>query len=120
MSVSTAMLRRTYLATVTHLSALPFISSKKGDVKPTPTEVVAEGNMMYWFHFRNAIQKDRVMSTPESRVRAVNDVNLVQASDEEAIELLRRANNGEYSLEDIPTTWRDYFDEVEENFTLLE
>jgi hypothetical protein len=114
------MLRRTYLATITHLSALPFVSSKEGDVKPTPTEIVAEGNMMYWFYFRNALTKERVMNTPESRVRAVKDVDLVQASDEEAIELLKRANNGEYTLDDIPTTWREYFDGVEEKFKLIE
>jgi len=114
------MFRRTYLAAIAHLSALPFVSSKEDEVEPTPTEVITEGNMMYWYYFRNAIKRDRVMSTPESRARAVQDVDLVQASDEEAIELLRRASNGEYSLDDIPTTWREYFDEVEENFTLIE
>jgi hypothetical protein len=96
------MFRRTYLAAITHLSALPFVSSKEDEVEPTPTEVIAEGNMMYWYYFRNAIKRDRVMSTPESRARAVQDVDLVQASDEEAIDLLRRASMANTALTTSP------------------
>jgi hypothetical protein len=107
------MFRRSFLAALPTLSALPVIPDRLNPGHP-PT-IPSEGNFMFWFHFHSAIQRERVMSTKEARERVVADLDLDDLTDNEAIRFLRLANEDVYDTDDMPKRWYGVFDEMETN-----
>jgi hypothetical protein len=70
---------------------------------------------MFWFHFYGAIQRDRPMSTEQAREKTVEELNLQNLTDNEAIRLLELANEGVYDTDDMPERWQGVFGEMEES-----
>jgi len=70
---------------------------------------------MFWFHFYGAIQRDRPMSTERARKKTVEELDLQNLDDNEAVQLLRLANGGVYNTDDMPERLQDVFGEMEEN-----
>ena len=69
---------------------------------------------MFWFHFYGAIQRDRPMSTERAREKTVEELNLQNLTDEEAIRLLELANEGVYDTDVVPERWRTLFERLEQ------
>lgn len=103
------MLRRTYLRALAGLSALPFLP---GRLDPMPKRLPADGQLMFWYHFRQAVVTEGV-STERSRETVVEDLELARCSREDAKRALELAHNGYYSLDTVPEEWREYFDRVD-------
>jgi hypothetical protein len=61
---------------------------------------------MFWFHFYGAIQRDRPMSTEWAREKTVEELDLQNLTDAEAVRLLELANEGVYDTDDVPERWR--------------
>ena len=108
------MLRRSYLKILYGLSTLPFIPN----LTPEP-RLPADGHLMYWFHFRSAIKREKSMSTERSREHVVNEMAFKNTTEQEAIRALERADAGYYTLDDIPENWRSYFENVEQSLERL-
>jgi hypothetical protein len=70
--------------------------------------------MWFWYYVYSVVQKDRVMSTEESREHAVSEMDLTSLSDAGARRILERANNGEYTISDMPDQWREVFDSIDQ------
>lgn len=103
------MLRRAFLSALAAVPGFPVSASTRArsrDESRTATPVEREGDMWFWYYVYSATTRDRVMSTPESRELAVSEMNLTALSDAEAREVLRRANAGGYTLDDMPDQWR--------------
>ena len=56
-------------------------------------------------------------NTERARERVVEELNLQNLTDDEAVRLLELANDGVYDTEDMPGRWSSVFEEVEENFS---
>ena len=107
------MFRRSFLSALSAVPVLPRILDRHNpDQRPA---VPSEGNLMFWFHFYGAIRRDRPMSTERARERVVEELNLQNLTDDEAVRLLELANDGVYDTEDMPGRWSSVFEEVEEN-----
>lgn len=107
------MLRRTFIKILPSLSALPFLPNGKAPEPQLPTD----GNLMFWFYFYSAVTKQRAMSTAQSREHVVKEeLEMASISEQEAIDALARADAGYYTLDDVPATWRKYFEQVETEF----
>lgn len=70
---------------------------------------------MFWFHFYGAIRRDRPMSTEQAREKTVEELDLQNLTDDEAVRLLQLANKGVYDTGDMPERWQGVFEEIEEN-----
>jgi hypothetical protein len=111
------MLRRAFLNT---LAALPAVSVPErlvgscGASGSTTETVNQEGDMWFWYYVYAALQKDRVMSTEQSRKHAVSEMNLTSLNDSDARQVLKRANNGEYTISDMPDQWREALDSIDQ------
>lgn len=68
---------------------------------------------MLWFHFYGAIQRDRPMSTVQAREQTVEELNLQNLTDDEAVHLLELANEEVYDTNDMPERWQGVFKEME-------
>ncbi|WP_164471607.1 hypothetical protein [Halosimplex salinum] len=55
------------------------------------------------------------MSTIEAREQTVEELNLQNLTDDEAVHLLELANEGVYDTEDMPERLQGVFEEMEEN-----
>jgi len=105
------MLRRSFISTLATISALPVIPNQ---LDPTyPPSAPSEGNLMFWYHFYSAIQRDRPMSTERAREHTVDELELTHLADKEAIQLLKLANDGFYETTDMPERWHGVFERVE-------
>ena len=69
--------------------------------------------MWFWYYVYSAVQEDRVMSTEQSRKHAVSEMNLTSLSNTEAHQVLKQANNGEYTISDMPDQWWKVFDSID-------
>lgn len=109
------MFRRSFLADLSAVPVLPRIPDRfLPDQRPA---VPSEGNLMFWFHFYGAIRRDRPISTERARKRVVEELNLQNLTDDEAVRLLELADEGVYDTDGMPGRWRNVFEEVEENFS---
>ncbi len=107
------MFRRSFLSTLPALSTLPLIPDRLlAEHRPA---VPSEGNLMFWFHFYGAIQRDRPMSTERARKKTVEELDLQNLDDHEAVQLLKLANEGVYDTDDMPERWQGVFGKMEEN-----
>lgn len=107
------MFRRTFIKTLPSLSALPFFPNHT----PSEPRLPADGNLMFWFYFYSAVTKQRPMSTARSREHVVREeLDMASVTEQEAIRALELADAGHYTREDVPVTWRDYFEQVEAEF----
>jgi len=107
------MFRRSFLSALSVVPGLPGIADR---VHPNQRPAVpSEGNLMFWFHFYGAIQRDRPMSTERARKKTVEELDLQNLDDNEAVQLLRLANGGVYNTDDMPERLQDVFGEMEEN-----
>jgi len=70
---------------------------------------------MFWFRFRQALRDDRAMSTPRAREAAVEDLCFDRVTRSEAVRALELADRGHYSIDDIPSEARDWFDQFDES-----
>jgi hypothetical protein len=110
------MLRRAFLNTV---AALPGVSlaerlfASPEVSSPSAESIEQEGDMWFWYYVYTAIREDRVMSTERSRKHAVSEMNLTTLSNTEARQVLKRANDGEYTSSDMPDQWREVFDSID-------
>jgi hypothetical protein len=106
------MFRRSFISTLATISALPIIPNQ---LDPTyPPTVPSEGNLMFWYHFYSAIRRDRPMSTERAREHTIEELDLTNLADEEAIELLKLANDGVYETTDMPERWHGAFERMEQ------
>jgi hypothetical protein len=109
------MLRRTFLDTV---AALPGVSvsgrlfASHDAPSPTAETIEQEGDMWFWYFVYTAGGTDCVMSTERSRKHAVSEMDLTSLSNTEARHVLKRANNGDYTRNDMPDQWREVFDDL--------
>ncbi|WP_178915512.1 hypothetical protein [Natronomonas gomsonensis] len=55
------------------------------------------------------------MSTERARKRVVQELNLQNLDADEAVQLLKLANEGVYDTDDMPNRWQGVFEEMEEN-----
>ncbi len=109
------MFRRSFLSA---LSAVPAISIFPDQLQSNhPQAVPPEGNFMFWFHFYGAIRRDRPMSTVRAREKTVEELDLQNLTDDEAVRLLKLANEGVYDTDDMPDRWQGVFEEMEENLS---
>ena len=69
---------------------------------------------MFWFHFYGAIQRDQPMSTEWAREKTVEELNLQNLTDAEAVRHLELANEGVYDTDDVPEQWRTLFERQEQ------
>ncbi len=106
------MFRRSFLSVLSAVPSLPLIPDRIRKDKRPP--VPSEGNLMFWFHFHGAIQRDRPMSTERARKKTVEELNLQNLTDEEAVRLLEFANDGVYDTDDVPERWRTLFERLEQ------
>ncbi len=107
------MFRRSFLSVFSAVSTLPLIPDRLfSEQQPA---VPSEGNLMFWFHFYRGIQRDRSMSTNRAREQTVEELNLQNLTDVEAVRILELANEGVYDTEDIPEQWQGVFEDMEEN-----
>lgn len=106
------MFRRSFLAALSAASSLPLIPDRLGS--DHPPEIPSEGNLMFWYHFYSAIQRDRPMSTERAREKAVEELTLQSLTDAEAVRLLELANEGMYDTDDMPERWHGVFEEMEQ------
>lgn len=53
-----------------------------------------------------AVQRDRPMSTERAREKTVEELNLQDLDDDEAIRVLKLANEGVYDTDDMPERWQ--------------
>lgn len=72
---------------------------------------------MFWYHFYSAIERERPMSTEKAREQIVNELNLTNLADNEAIHLLKLANEGVYDTSDMPERWHGVLEEMEGNLS---
>lgn len=107
------MLRRSFLAALSTVSALPVIPDRFDPVHPP--NLPSEGSLMFWFHFYSAIDRDRPMSTDRARHMTVDELDL-DTLDDEAVRLLELANDGVYRKHDMPEQWQGVFDELRHDF----
>lgn len=70
----------------------------------------------FWFHFYTAIKYDRALSTDRAREHAVEGCRFERTTREEAVRALELAHEGQLSLNDMPTKWREYWDALEASF----
>lgn len=56
------------------------------------------------------------MSTERARERTVAKLDLMNLSDDEALQLLKLANEGVYETADMPEQWRVAFERMERDF----
>ncbi|WP_318569939.1 hypothetical protein [Salinigranum marinum] len=54
------------------------------------------------------------MSTERARKKTVEELNLQNLTDEEAVRLLEFANDGVYDTDDVPERWRTLFERLEQ------
>lgn len=57
------------------------------------------------------------MSTEEAREQTVNELNLTNLTDNEAVHLLRLANEGVYDTSDMPERWHGVLEEMKGNLS---
>lgn len=98
------MFRRSFLGALSAVSTLPLVPDRLHSDQPPP--VPSESNLMFWFHFYEAIQRDKPMSTERARQKTVEELTLQNLTDDEAVQFLELANEGAYELNDIPEWWR--------------
>ncbi|WP_435180482.1 hypothetical protein [Halorussus sp. AFM4] len=55
------------------------------------------------------------MSTEQAREKTVEELDLQNLTDDEAVRLLQLANKGVYDTDDMPEQWQGVFEEMEEN-----
>lgn len=108
------MFRRSFLAALSTVSALPVIPDRLDPAHPPA--LPSEGSPMFWFHFYSAIDRDRPMSTDRARRMTVNELDLDTLGDDEAVRLLELANDGAYGKHDMPEQWQGVFDELRHDF----
>ncbi|MFC7020447.1 hypothetical protein ACFQHP_12180 [Halomicroarcula sp. GCM10025743] len=106
------MLRRSFLAVLSTVSALPVIPDRLDPSHP-PT-LPPEGSLMFWYHFYSAIERDRPMSTERARRKTVEELTLQNLPDAEAVRLLELANEGVYDTDDMPERWHGVFEQMEQ------
>jgi hypothetical protein len=106
------MFRRSFLAALSAASSLSLIPDRLG--LDHPPEIPSEGNLMFWYHFHSAIQRDRPMSTERARKKTVEELNLQSLTDAKAIRLLELANEGMYDTDDMLERWHGVFEEMEQ------
>jgi len=70
---------------------------------------------MFWFQFYGAVQRNRPMSTERVREKTVEELDLRNLNDDEAVRILKLVNEGVYDTDDIPERWQRVFEEMEEN-----
>lgn len=105
------MFRRSFLSALSAVSTLPLIPDRlRPEQRPA---VPSEGNLMFWYYFYSAIQHDRPMSTERARKRAVEELDLHNLTDDEAVRFLELADQGVYDNDDIPGRWQSIFESVE-------
>ena len=109
------MLRRAFLNTLATLSGIS-VSERLFTSHDAPgltaKTIEQEGDMWFWYYVYAALREDRVMSTEGSRKHAVSEMNLTSLSNTEARQVLKRANDGEYTSSDMPDQWREVFDSI--------
>ena len=107
------MFRRSFLSALSAVPVLAGIADRlHQDQRPS---VPSEGSLMFWFHFYGAVQRDRPMSTERARKKTVEDLDLQNLDADEAVHLLKLANEGVYGTDDMPERWQGVFEEMEEN-----
>ena len=106
------MFRRSFLSVLSGVPALPLVPDRVRQEQRPP--VPSEGNLMFWFHFYGAIQRDQPMSTEWAREKTVEELNLRNLTDAEAVQLLELANEGVYDTDDVPEQWRTLFERQEQ------
>lgn len=107
------MFRRSFLSALSVVPVLSGISDRHHPDQRPP--VPSEGNFMFWFHFYGAVQRDRPMSTERAREKTMEELDLQDLDDDEAIRVLKLANEGVYDTDDMPKRWQGVFEEMEEN-----
>jgi hypothetical protein len=107
------MFRRSFISALTTIAALPVIPNRLDPAYPPA--IPSEGSMMFWYHFYSAITRERPMSTRQAREQTIEELDLTNLANEEAIELLRLANEGHYEKDDMPEQWHGVFEEMEQN-----
>lgn len=68
---------------------------------------------MFWYHFYSAIDRERPMSTERAREQTIDELDLTDLCDDEAIQLLKLANDGVYETGDMPERWHGVFEQME-------
>jgi|GEM_PF-3485624 len=106
------MLRRSFLAALSTVSALPVIPDRLDPAHPPA--LPSEGSLMFWYHFYSAIERDRPMSTERARRKTVEELTLQNLPDAEAVRLLELANEGVYDTDDMPERWHKVFEQMEQ------
>lgn len=105
------MFRRSFISTLATISTLPVIPNR---LNPThPPAVPSEGNLMFWYHFYSAINRERPMSTERAREQTIDELDLTDLSDDEAIQILKLANDGVYETTDMPDRWHGVLERME-------
>ncbi len=82
-----------------------------------PPAIPSEGSVVFWYHFYSAIERERSMSTEEAREQAVNEPNLTNLADNEAVHRLKLANERVYNSSGMPERWHGVSEEFEENLS---
>ena len=106
------MFRRSFLAALSAASTLPLIPDRLGS--DPPPEIPPEGNIMFWYHFYSAIERDRPMSTERAREQTVAELDLTNLADDQAVQLLKLASEGVYETSDMPERWHGVFERMEQ------
>lgn len=98
------MLRRAFLNV---LAVLPAVSvpERATPEQKTTSPVEREDNHRFWFLVHSAATRNG-LSTERARARAVDELTLTDLTDDEAREVLQRAYDGVYTIDDIPERWR--------------
>lgn len=105
------MFRRSFISALTAISTLPVIPDRLDPAHPPA--IPSEANIMFWYHFYSAIQRDRPMSTERAREQTIDELELTNLADEEAIQLLKLANEGVYETADMPDRCHGVFKQME-------
>jgi len=111
-----SMLRRAFLNTVATLPGVSLterLFASPEASSPSAESIEQESDMWFWYYVYTAIREDRVMSTERSRKHVVSEMNLTTLSNTEARQVLKRANDGEYTSSDMPDQWREVFDSID-------
>lgn len=113
------MLRRAFLSLLAALPSIP-TSTDRPESSVAEPAIEDEGDMWFWYYVHAAITRPRVMSTEQSRKHAVSEMNLDSLSDGDARRILKRADDGDYAIGDMPDKWRSAFEDIDNSVSVVE
>jgi hypothetical protein len=109
-----SVFRRSFISALATISTLPVVPDRLGSAYPPA--IPSEGSIMFWFHFYSAITRERSMSTERAREQTVDELDLTNLTDDEAVQFLKLASEGVYETADMPERWHGVFERMERDF----